>query len=1326
MLLVALSLAGCLDQGRTPDPPTVQVQGDTIEVSDMEPRAEAVLYDEAGDEVSRIRANDDGNATFTGVDPGRYHVTQVFLGTESDRSRLLEVQVSIKAPSATGEVLGVTVTGARAQATVVLYDAGDQQVATENATGQGRAEFTQVEPGTGYYVTQIVDGTESNASAAFSVKPKAPSLDGGRNQVTVSNARAGAEVRVYGPDGTVANTAQAGTDGSVAITGIPAGSNVQATQVVNGAESPKSQGVKVTGLNAESGVGQITVTGASSGATVTLYDAGDQQVDQKAAGAGGQAVFTPVPVGTGYYATATVGGSESDASNTAASLPPAPVVIGDVAQLKVTQLTAGAEVEVTGPGGFSTTQTVTSDTLTLTGGLVPGSGYVATQTINGATSPDSNSGTVLPKAPTAQGANNAVVVTDFRDGATIRVYNQTGTEPDPANDTRSNTLPNATGSSVTVTGISSGPSFYATQVVNAAESPASNVVAVSGQFKPQATGGVLQVTIDAQSNVDIELYRATTTPGTADPANDTLIDSVEDDADGSHTFDVPANTGYYGLQVKGGTPSLPSDLVNAKPPAPTASGELANQVDVNDARAGVTVRLFEVGTNTAFKTGTTDATGFHAFQEVPDGDWVVRQVVNGSTSPNSNQATVSDLGAPQVDGLVEQVNASGEPGATYRLYRSGPSVLQKATDTDEDGNVTFTGLSPNTGYTVTQARFDVAGSDREARLESGDSPSVGVKPQAPVIEFTGNQTVHVNSSKSFAGALVKLWKGNASETPVEFTDCGVNRNCRLAPNGWLNFTHVPASDENPGNYDLDWRATITVNGARSAFSDFHNVTGVILEGGENEVTVRSARVPGEAGMNKTTIELYAPGDDPAVDPPVNSVELTNDCDTYDSITDTCIEQGGPEFLTHTFTEDAGGNPLDADTGYFVRWKFNHFTPWANLSNRVTVTNPGAPSLANDAPARLNASNVETGADVKLYRLRAKGADPDPGLDSLLGTCTEGDTADNCHDPEHSDGSLVSGVVVFNRTGFPDMVPDDARYYVTQTEPGEAESDPSNVVALQPEAPDLVGEVGKVQVEDYYKPANTNQPNVNITLFDGTGAITNWRVIDHTGPTVFEFTKDNQGTADPSDDTDLRIDTGYYVQAQVENQTSPQSDPAPVRPPRVTIDTRANDGWGSTFVNASNAFDQGVTVLLFDADGNQLASGTANSDLWAKFTFQNDGLRAGFEYRARQRVNGSLSPNSTNLVDLPPTALNDTDDASLGPHEVKVVAAQAGARVNLYKTSDKFNQVGHAFADEDGEVLFTSLDPDTDYCVRQDDDDTNQPGTAVDETACSNARKTGPP
>ncbi|MFD2442860.1 S-layer homology domain-containing protein [Bacillus sp. CGMCC 1.16607] len=151
----------------------------------------------------------------------------------------------------TGGKKTVTVTGAQPGATVKLYDRNNELVYTEQANDNGLLTFTNVEVGTGYYVTQSMGSLISLNSAPVNVSARAVndlvihgSMDDAKT-VSIENALPGATIVLYDKNDQFIQSSTADSSGIALFTAVPTDINYYATQVIDGDETEPSKKVDV-------------------------------------------------------------------------------------------------------------------------------------------------------------------------------------------------------------------------------------------------------------------------------------------------------------------------------------------------------------------------------------------------------------------------------------------------------------------------------------------------------------------------------------------------------------------------------------------------------------------------------------------------------------------------------------------------------------------------------------------------------------------------------------------------------------------------------------------------------------------------------------------------------------------------------------------------------------------------------------------------------------------------------------------------------------------------------------------------------------------------
>lgn len=783
LLLVAAPLAGCLDRARQPGAPVLAVDGSTIRATNVSADAAVILYDADTDtRLANVTADADGVAVFTGVAPGRYYVTQSLFGREGTRSNVVEIVPPPGDLTASGGVERVDVTGAEAGASLTLHDSADDVVSTGTADDQGEASFTGVEPGTGYYVTQTLGGLESDPSNAVDVQPPAPLATGGTNRVTVTDARPGAEVRLYDSGGNVVDSGTAGSLGGIEFADVPAGSGYTATQVVNGVESPPSPAATVTGLQAVGGVLQVTVNGVESGAEVTLYQAADPASPDPASdtevnattSTASSVVFGDVTPGRGYYATQTLEGEESQPSNRVSAQPPAPDAKGGFREVEVANFTEGATLHLYGPPPsagadgplVATEEDVTEQTFNFTG-LDAGVGYTATQEVNEVESPKSDDVEVTGgevTAPVVESIARGIRVSQVFEGASVTLYrNASGAAPDPSTDDVVRQVADVEGGSVDIdedddgNALELGTWYYATQTLGGTEGPNSTVTQILPQT-PGASGGPRSIGLTKLiSGATVQLVRG--------PTQDEVRTKTASGSSDNFANVEPATDYRVRQWVDEDFPSPFTATVRVQPRVVTVTPDAVNRaITVEDistnGTSGAAVTLYiaadpgtpDPGTDTVVNStsGVTDGTLNFTADDAGDPlerseGYYATQTVNGSESVESLRVTLRPP-APTATGGVERVNVTGldAEAHTVFLYNATDDVVAQQAVGADDEWILFEGVAVGPGYHATQNASDV---------ESLASNVVDVIPEAPMAVGAVAST----KATTEAGANIRLY-----------------------------------------------------------------------------------------------------------------------------------------------------------------------------------------------------------------------------------------------------------------------------------------------------------------------------------------------------------------------------------------------------------------------------------------------------------------------------------------------------------------------------------------------------------------------------------------
>lgn len=481
-------------------PLTLSVTGgvERLAVTSAYPGATLQLYRLDGVAVGAPYAlgASDTSHEYSAVEPGSYYATQTVAGVVNDGSNIASVVP--RAVTATGGAGQVGVTGATAGAKLRLYASNGTQVGADVELDDADTGYTfgGIDPDFDYYVSQVVNGFESDGSNLVTVSPAAAAATGGIGRITVTGATEGALLKLFADDGTPTGSTYALGAGetSHAFEGVAPGS-YYATQTVNGVESVNTNIVTSAppSVATVGGVGTLAVSGAMTGAKIVIHSADGTPVpngDVTLMGSATGYTFEGVAPGLGYYATQTVNGIASVGSSPVTVSPDVVTVTGGAGRIVVNGAMVGAEVTIFAGDGLSVESYTlgAGETSHTFAGLLPGTNYYATQTIGGAESAASNLASVSPAAVTVRGGAHRVTVDGAIPGAEVQLYAADGSQADAPY-----TL--AVGeTSHTFSGLEPGLNYYATQTVGGVESIASALVSVAPD-KPAPSGGASRITV---------------------------------------------------------------------------------------------------------------------------------------------------------------------------------------------------------------------------------------------------------------------------------------------------------------------------------------------------------------------------------------------------------------------------------------------------------------------------------------------------------------------------------------------------------------------------------------------------------------------------------------------------------------------------------------------------------------------------------------------------------------------------------------------------------------------------------------------------------------
>lgn len=378
------------------------------------------LYNSNGTVYGTLTASSSGSATFDNVQNGTYYAVQTSNGQQSPASNYVTVSstnltapnISVSQGNGTGSLY---ISNLIAGATVSVYNSNGTLYGSVTASSSGTATFNNVGTAT-YYAVQKWNGQESPKSSYVSVTDSnlnAPSISLSQNNgvgtVYVSNVSSGSTVTLYQANGSSYAHVTANSSGSATFSNVASGS-YYAVQSQNGSQSSQSQQVTIASNsntpNAphaylsqtnSNGTYTITVNGAISNATITLYTSRGSEQGTSSANSSGYATFSNVPSGD-YYAIQTSNGYQSPRSDmvtlgsTSNSLATPNVSVSTsngTGTVVVSNLASNATVSIYRTNGTKyASGTTNNGYLTFTN--VPGGTYYVVQELNGNQSNRSN------------------------------------------------------------------------------------------------------------------------------------------------------------------------------------------------------------------------------------------------------------------------------------------------------------------------------------------------------------------------------------------------------------------------------------------------------------------------------------------------------------------------------------------------------------------------------------------------------------------------------------------------------------------------------------------------------------------------------------------------------------------------------------------------------------------------------------------------------------------------------------------------------------------------------------------------------------------------
>ena len=771
-------------------------------------------------------AVDGAVVTVTAVAAGSATVTMTATNAAGSAEQSFAVTVVPPAPTAVGGIEGVTLTegathavtasdyfsGAGIMYTVASSDAEVVTVAVDGAV----VTVTAVAVGS---ATVTVEATNADGSTeqsfAVNVVPPAPTAvgsiegvtldEGATDSVTASDYFDGEGI-TYAAGSSDTAVATAVVDGAVVtVTAVAAGSATVTLTATNAGGSAE-QSFAVTVLPpAPTAVGSIEGVTLDEGATdsVTASDYFDGEGITYAAGSSDTAVATAVVDGAVVTVTAVAAGSATvtltatNAGGSAAQsfavtvLPPAPVTVGSIEGVTLTEgathvVTAsdyfeGAGITYTVASSDAEVVTVAVDgaVVTVTAVAVGSATVTVTATNVVGTAEQSFGVTVVPPAPTVvgsiegvtlpEGATDSVTASDYFSGEGIAYAAG-------SSDTGVATVA-VDGAAVTVTAVAEGSATVTVTATNAGGSAEQEfVVAVQLPAVTLMRGGAQTIELSDYFGDEVTGYEVSVTPdGIVHASRSGSQLTLTGLAAGSATVTVTATNAVGSAEQ--------SFAVTVVPPAPTVVGSIEAATLTKGATHSVTASDYFEGAGITYAAASSDA-GV-ATVAVDGAAVTVTAVAVGSATvtvtatnvvgsaeqsfavtvvPPAPTAVGSIEAATLAEGATHAVTASdyfeGE-GITYAAASSDTGVATVAVD---GASVTVTAVAAGSG-TVTVTATNVGGSAEQRFAVTVVPPPATVVGSIEGVMLAEGATHAVTASDYFDGEGI-TYAAASSDTAV--------------------------------------------------------------------------------------------------------------------------------------------------------------------------------------------------------------------------------------------------------------------------------------------------------------------------------------------------------------------------------------------------------------------------------------------------------------------------------------------------------------------------------------------------------------------------------
>ncbi|WP_205127913.1 S-layer homology domain-containing protein [Paenibacillus amylolyticus] len=271
--------------------PQASADSSSVTVSNVYPGATVSLYRGNGELVSSDMPNmqQPDKVIFTGLEKRtEYYAVQQINGVVSESTS--NVELSISKPGSPTVVTGteyIDVSGFTTGAVLKLYlveGNGILKATSEPVTGSTYRFENVIPDNREYYVTQTIDGEESDNSVFVGVHLRNPVGSVGIGYLDVDRVYPGATVSLYLTDGTLVSSApELQSDGKMRFDNLPAGGEYYVVQRINGVVSEATPWLNIPtvphaprNVRAIAGNGQATITfdvpREDGGSPITEYE----------------------------------------------------------------------------------------------------------------------------------------------------------------------------------------------------------------------------------------------------------------------------------------------------------------------------------------------------------------------------------------------------------------------------------------------------------------------------------------------------------------------------------------------------------------------------------------------------------------------------------------------------------------------------------------------------------------------------------------------------------------------------------------------------------------------------------------------------------------------------------------------------------------------------------------------------------------------------------------------------------------------------------------------------------------------------------------------